>query len=137
MRRYHVENNDYTFNPDGDWVRYDDAKEAIQDQLDKLHRIQQVAQVAYDHWPHDAFLPAIVTILQICKDGTASPITAATGVERRVCQDIAKRQKKGIAKYGTTLEDNPLRLREWLQHTYEELLDAALYARRAMEELDK
>ena len=137
MRRYHVENNAYTFDPDGDWVRYDDAKEAIKDELDKLARIEAVAQVALDNWLQTTLFSALKTVLQICKDGTASPITAATGVERRVCQDIAERQQKGIAKYGTTLENNPLKLREWLQHMYEELLDATLYAKRAMEELDK
>jgi hypothetical protein len=33
--------------------------------------------------------------------------------------------------------NNPLELRAWLQHQYEELLDAAIYCRRAIEELDK
>jgi hypothetical protein len=35
------------------------------------------------------------------------------------------------------VQDNPLNLRDWLQHQYEELLDAAVYCRRAIEELDK
>lgn len=59
-----------------------------------------------------------------------------TGIEAQVCEDIAKRQALGIAKYGTTVADNPLELRQWLQHQYEELLDAAVYTRRAMAELD-
>lgn len=59
----------------------------------------------------------------------------ATGTEREVCQDIAARQAKGIAKYGTTVANNPLTLREWLQHAYEETLDAAIYLKRAMKEL--
>ena len=139
MKRYHFDwrgAGAYEY-PSGTWVKYHEAYDLLQDERDKLARIHKVAQVAYDHWPHDTFLPAIVTILQICKDGTSSPITQPTGVEARVCEDIAERQNKGIAKYGTTLENNPLQLREWLQHTYEELLDAALYAKRAMEELDK
>lgn len=61
----------------------------------------------------------------------------ATGTELRVCQDIAERQAKGIAKYGTTVEDNPLTLRQWLQHAYEETLDKAIYLRRAIEKIDK
>lgn len=61
--------------PSGPWVKHHEAYDLLQDERDKLHRIQQVAQVAYDHWPHDMFRPAIVTILQICKDGKASPIT--------------------------------------------------------------
>ena len=60
-----------------------------------------------------------------------------SGTEARVCADIAARQQAGIAKYGTTVADNPLTLRQWLQHAYEETLDQAIYLKRAMEELDK
>jgi hypothetical protein len=59
-----------------------------------------------------------------------------TGTEARVCADIAERQQIGIAKYGTTVADNPLALRDWLQHLYEEQLDAAVYTRRAIEQID-
>jgi len=58
-----------------------------------------------------------------------------TGIEAMVCKDIADRQNKGIAKYGTTVQDNPLELKEWLQHGYEEALDMAIYLKRAIEEL--
>ena len=61
----------------------------------------------------------------------------ATGIEAKVCADIAERQIKGLSKYGVSVQDNNLPLREWLQHQYEELLDAAVYCRRAIEELDK
>jgi len=37
------------------------------------------------------------------------------------------RSKRGIEKYGTTLEDSDLTLEEWLQHLQEEVMDAALY----------
>lgn len=57
-----------------------------------------------------------------------------TGIEKKVCEDIAKRQELGLAKYGTTVEENPLTLREWLQHAYEEALDMAVYLRRAIDE---
>ena len=59
-----------------------------------------------------------------------------TGTEARVCGDIARRQMVGIRKYGTTVADNPLALRAWLQHAYEEALDLAIYLRRAIEKLD-
>lgn len=62
---------------------------------------------------------------------------SVTGTEARVCADIAERQALGIRKYGTTVEDNPLTLRQWLQHAYEETLDQAVYLKRAIEELDK
>ncbi len=60
----------------------------------------------------------------------------ASGTEARVCGDIATRQVAGIAKYGLTVEGNPLSLRQWLQHAYEECLDQAVYLKRAMEEMD-
>lgn len=60
-----------------------------------------------------------------------------SGTEARVCVDIAERQKKGLLKYGTSVERNPLLLKAWLQHQYEELLDAAVYCKRAIEELEK
>lgn len=60
----------------------------------------------------------------------------ATGTEARVCADIAARQQLGIGKYGTTVAGNPLPLREWLRHAYEETLDKAVYLRRAIEEME-
>jgi hypothetical protein len=60
----------------------------------------------------------------------------AHGTEARVCADIALRQQMGMQKYGTSVEANPLPLRAWLQHAYEETLDQAIYLRRVIEELD-
>lgn len=59
-----------------------------------------------------------------------------TGTEAKVCADIALRQAKGIAKYSTTVADNPLALREWLRAAYEEALDMAIYLRRAIDKID-
>ena len=59
------------------------------------------------------------------------------GTEAEVCADIARRQAMGINKYGTTVRYNELTLKQWLQHQYEELLDAAIYCKRAIEELEK
>ncbi len=60
-----------------------------------------------------------------------------SGIERAVCEDIARRQALGIAKYGQTVADNPLVLRAWLQHAYEETLDKAVYLKRAIAEIDR
>lgn len=57
--------------------------------------------------------------------------------EAIVCQEILKRQQLGIGKYRTTVARNPLNLRDWLEHQYLELLDAAIYCRRAMQEMDE
>ena len=63
--------------------------------------------------------------------------TDATGTEAMVCGDIVRRQQTGIVKYGTTVQDNPLSLREWVQHAYEECLDQAVYLRRIIQELER
>ena len=63
-------------------------------------------------------------------------IAMRPGTEANVCLDIGSRQEKGIAKYGTPVADNPLRLRQWLQHAYEETLDKAIYLKRAIAEID-
>ncbi len=62
-----------------------------------------------------------------------SPTTDDT--ESLVCADIQTRQAKGLAKYGTSVRNNPLPLHQWLQHAYEEHLDAAIYLKRAIQEL--
>jgi hypothetical protein len=64
-------------------------------------------------------------------------MTEAEGTEKRVCEDIARRQAFGMGKYGISVEGNPLAVRQWLQHAYEEALDLAVYLRRTMEEMDK
>ena len=50
-----------------------------------------------------------------------------SGVEAEVCIEIARRQQFGLAKYGTTVEANPLSLMQWVQHAKEEALDLAVY----------
>lgn len=53
----------------------------------------------------------------------------ATGIEARVCADIAARQAVGVRKYGGTLADNPAGRAERIRHAYEEALDLAVYLR--------
>ena len=43
----------------------------------------------------------------------------------------------GRQKYGVSVADNPLSLREWLENAKQEAMDAAVYLQRAIEELDK
>ena len=64
-------------------------------------------------------------------------IAMRPGIEANVCLDIGSRQEMGIAKYGTSVADNPLTLLEWMWHEYEEQLDAAVYKRRQIAELEK
>lgn len=63
-------------------------------------------------------------------------IEVPQGTEKLVCEDIARRQLHGIKKYGTTVETNPLTLKQWLQHAYEETLDKAIYLKRAIQEIE-
>lgn len=72
-------------------------------------------------------------IAEIVKD---QELPHPSGTEAAVCRDIAIRQLKGIAKYGQTVAQNPLELRQWLQHAYQETLDNAVYLKRAIQELD-
>lgn len=58
------------------------------------------------------------------------------GTEAEVCADIARRQAFGQNKYGTTVAENPLSLRAWLVHAYEESLDLPIYLKRAIAEID-
>lgn len=60
-----------------------------------------------------------------------------TGIEAEVCRDITERQQKGIAKYGVSVKDNPLTLKQWLQHAYEENLDMCIYLKRAIREIEE
>lgn len=60
-----------------------------------------------------------------------------SGIEAEVCSDITERQRRGVAKYGVTVAENPLSLREWLQHAYEETLDKAIYLKRAIAAMER
>lgn len=60
-----------------------------------------------------------------------------SGIEAMVCADIAARQVLGLEKYKVSVEDNPLPLRDWLQHAYLESLDRSIYLKRAIVEIDK
>ena len=50
---------------------------------------------------------------------------------------LLQRSIVGLAKYGVTTDNNPLSLREWLQHALEEALDMANYLQAAISKLDQ
>ena len=56
-------------------------------------------------------------------------------VVNEVRADLKSRSEVGIKKYNTTLDRKDLGLKEWMQNSYEEALDMALYLKRAMREL--
>ena len=55
-------------------------------------------------------------------------------IEDEVCEKIQERAKVGKSKYGVTMERTDLNFLEWLQHLQEELMDAAVYVERLMQE---
>jgi len=54
--------------------------------------------------------------------------------EDNVCNKINQRAKVGKKKYGVTMERQDLDTMDWLKHLQEELMDAAVYVERLMEE---
>jgi len=57
--------------------------------------------------------------------------------EDNVCDKIQKRADVGKRKYGVTMEREDLSTLEWLVHLQEELMDAAVYVERLIEEFEK
>jgi hypothetical protein len=47
-----------------------------------------------------------------------------------VIEDLKRRELKGLETYGTTMDRTDLSHSEWMQHLYEELLDAAVYLKK-------
>ena len=56
-------------------------------------------------------------------------------VVQEIVNNFLKRSELGIKKYNTTLDQNKLPLKEWLQHSIEEKMDDILYMQRALNEL--
>lgn len=50
---------------------------------------------------------------------------------------LLQRSVVGLSKYGCTTIDNPLTLRQWLQHALEETLDKAMYLQAAITTIDR
>ena len=53
-----------------------------------------------------------------------------------VCEDLKARSEAGLAKYRTTMDRQDLTRKQWLQHLYEELLDAAQYTKKLIMECE-
>jgi len=56
-------------------------------------------------------------------------------IVKSVREDLKERSEEGVKKYNTTLDRTDLKLKDWLQHAYEETLDKALYLKRAIKEI--
>jgi len=58
-------------------------------------------------------------------------------VVENLIEQYRERSRLGVLKYGTTLDNNKLTLKEWLVHMTQELMDASLYANKMIMVLDK
>jgi len=55
-------------------------------------------------------------------------------IEDSVCDKIQQRAEVGKNKYGVTMERGDLSIVEWMIHLQEELMDAAVYLERLIQE---
>ena len=56
-------------------------------------------------------------------------------VVERVVDKFKQRSDVGYKKYGVTLDEDPSKMIDWLNHLQEELMDAILYIQSAMDEV--
>lgn len=56
-------------------------------------------------------------------------------INAAVVQKLLDRVEKGVKKYGVNMEREDLSIKEWLEHFQDELLDAAVYAEKLIQEL--
>ena len=54
-------------------------------------------------------------------------------IEEQVCEKILQRSEVGKKKYGVSMEEEVLSIRQWLTHLQEELMDAAVYVEKFWE----
>ena len=52
---------------------------------------------------------------------------------RRIHEDLKASDKSGYEEYGVTVDRKDYTQKEWLEHTYQEVLDTAKYLKRAID----
>ena len=55
----------------------------------------------------------------------------------KLCAELKARREMGLNKYGVSIDDNALTIKQWLQHAKEEALDLAEYLQRMIDEIEK
>jgi len=53
-------------------------------------------------------------------------------IEDEVCKKIQQRADVGKKKYGVTMEEEVLSIREWLNHLQQELMDGCVYIEKLL-----
>lgn len=54
----------------------------------------------------------------------------------QLISEFEKREKRGLRKYGTTMDRTDLSLSEWVQHALEEAMDLSLYLTKIKQQLN-
>lgn len=150
VRGYRIDNGHGELTNDGDdWAPFPTAKSAVTSAPDpgegwRLAWCDEYGDERCEHWNCEKELwqprknvGMLFDIGGYYRIPKAKPTPWRPDIEQQVCQDILDRQKLGIAKYGTTVAENPLELRAWLQHALEECLDQAIYLKRAIAAIDE
>lgn len=81
--------------------------------------------------------------LTITRKAFFTPITQKQWEQKPVCSiteavkaDLDATTAKGYKEYGCTLDREDLSRKEWLEHLYSELLDAAKYIKKAIKMME-
>lgn len=54
-----------------------------------------------------------------------------------LCEEMAERDRLGLAKYGETMDRDDLKPSEWCQHAIEEKMDELKYLKRLKDKLEE
>lgn len=113
----------------------------LTDMLNEINREIRLRQRVYPRWIADgklsqsradsqiAVMNAIADIIELAI-AEPDPAEEKQPLQCQVAQDVMMRAASGLAKYGTTMDRTDLTREQWLQHLYEELLDAAVYTKK-------
>ena len=72
-----------------------------------------------------------------CDGVHASSSPPFDSVVTAVIQKFMERAKVGKEKYGTDLDRKDLKVKDWIQHAQEELMDGILYLEKLKQEVGK
>ena len=61
--------------------------------------------------------------------------TTKSKILQEVIDDLVSREIKGLETYGTTVDREDYKLKDWLQEAYEESLDKCIYLKAAINKM--
>lgn len=99
-------------------------------QKEEVKKHTHISSSFKDFYSKENSLKATTDLL---KERMGAPISVTLS---EVIFDMFSREQLGIKKYGTTIDRDDYSLKDWMQHHYEELLDAALYVKKQIQKLE-